>query len=109
MNAVPQSAIAAQPAPSAGVSQFLKRTPRLFIGNEWVEAKSQARIPVFDPATGQQIAQVVDANNADVDRAVAAARAAFESGPWAEMLPADRERLLWRLSDLIEKNADELA
>jgi phenylacetaldehyde dehydrogenase len=109
VNAVPQNTIAAQPAPSPSVASFLKRAPRLFIGNEWVEAKSQARIPVFDPATGQQIAQVVDANASDIDRAVAAARAAFEKGAWAEMLPADRERLLWRLSDLIEKHADELA
>ena len=109
MNAVPQSAIAAQPAPSSAVAQFLKRPPRLFINNEWVESKSQGRIPVFDPATGQEIAQVVDANASDIDRAVAAARAAFEKGAWAEMAPADRERLLWRLSDLIEKHADELS
>jgi phenylacetaldehyde dehydrogenase len=74
-----------------------------------VESKSQARIPVIDPATGQEIASVADANASDVDRAVAAARAAFEKGPWADMLPADRERLLWRLSDLIDRNADELA
>jgi phenylacetaldehyde dehydrogenase len=109
VNAVPQTAIAAQPAPSPAVAQFLKRPPRLFINNEWVEAKSQGRVSVFDPATGQQIAQVVDANASDVDRAVAAARAAFERGAWAEMAPADRERLLWRLSDLIEKHADELS
>ena len=109
MNAVPQSAIAAQPAPSPAVAQFLKRAPRLFIGNEWVEASSKAHVKVFDPATGQEITQVVDANATDVDRAVAAARAAFEKGPWADMLPNDRERLLWKLSDLIEKHADELA
>jgi phenylacetaldehyde dehydrogenase len=109
VNAVPQSAIAAQPAPSPNVAKFLKRAPRLLIGGEWVESKSQGRIPVIDPATGKEIASVVDANAGDVDRAVAAARAAFEKGPWADMLPADRERLLWKLSDLIEKNADELA
>jgi phenylacetaldehyde dehydrogenase len=109
VNAVAQTNIAAQPAPSAGVARFLKRAPRLFISNEWVEAQSQARIPVFDPATGQEIAHVVDANASDVDRAVAAARAAFEKGAWADMVPSDRERLLWRLSDLIEENADELA
>jgi len=109
VNAVPQPVIAAQPAPSAAVARFLKRAPRLLIGGEWVESKSQARIPVVDPATGREIATVADANAADVDRAVAAARAAFEKGPWADMLPGDRERLLWRLSDLIEKHADELA
>jgi phenylacetaldehyde dehydrogenase len=109
VNAVPQHTIAAQPAPSAAVSAFLKRAPRLLIGGEWVESKSQGRIPVLDPATGKEIASVVDANASDVDRAVAAARAAFEKGPWANMLPADRERLLWKLSDLIDQNADELA
>ena len=92
MNAVPRSAIAAQPAPSPAVAKFLKRAPRLFIGNEWVEAGSQGRVKVFDPATGQQITQVVDANASDVDRAVAAARAAFDSSAWAEMPPNDREQ-----------------
>jgi phenylacetaldehyde dehydrogenase len=102
-------AIAAQPKPSAGVSSFLRRPGRLLIGGEWVESKSSVRIPVIDPSTGAEIASVADANAADVDRAVAAARAAFESGPWATMLPAAREALMWRLSDLIQKNADELA
>jgi len=101
--------IATQPAPSAAVAKFLKRAPRLFIGGEWVEAKSQERISVVDPATGREIASVADANAADVDRAVAAARAAFEKGPWRDMLPADRQALLWKLSDLIEKHMDELA
>jgi phenylacetaldehyde dehydrogenase len=109
VNALPQATIAAQPAPSAAVAQFLKRPPRILIGGEWVESRSQGRIPVIDPATGKEIASVVDANASDVDRAVAAARAAFEKGPWADLLPADRQSLLWRLSDLIAKHADELA
>ena len=104
-----QSQIAPQPEPSAAVARFLKRAPRLFIGGEWVEAKSNERISVVDPATGREIASVPDANAADVDRAVAAARAAFEKGPWADMLPATREALLWKLSDLIDQNLDELA
>jgi phenylacetaldehyde dehydrogenase len=79
------------------------------IGGEWVESRSSATIPVVDPATGRQIAVVADANAADVDRAVAAARAAFEKGAWHDMLPVQREALIWRLSDLIEKHADELA
>lgn len=102
-------AIAAQPAPSSRVAEFLKRPPRLFIAGEWVEPASGAVVAVFDPATGQQVAVVPDANGADVDRAVAAARAAFEGGPWPAMLPAQREALLWRLSDLIDAHADELA
>jgi phenylacetaldehyde dehydrogenase len=81
----------------------------LLVGGEWLESTSQARIPVVDPATGAEIATVPDANSADVDKAVAAARAAFESGPWAAMPPAGREALLWKLADLIDRNASELA
>ena len=104
-----QRDIARQPEPAAAIGKFLKRTPRLLIGGEWVESKSREAVSVIDPATGREVASVADANAEDVNRAVAAARAAFESGPWADMLPAQREALLWRLSDLIEKNADELA
>jgi len=64
---------------------------------------------VFDPATGREISRVADAGAEDVNRAVAAARAAFESGPWPEMSPAAREALLWKLSDLIERHAADLA
>ncbi|HTC53828.1 MAG TPA: aldehyde dehydrogenase family protein [Steroidobacteraceae bacterium] len=101
--------IARQPDPSATVARFLKRPPRLLIGGEWVESRSTATIPVLDPSTGRQIAVVADANAADVDRAVAAARAAFEKGAWPEMLPVQREALIWKLSDLIERHAEELA
>jgi phenylacetaldehyde dehydrogenase len=87
----------------------LKRSGRLLIGGEWLDSQSAISIPVIDPATGEEIATVADANAADVDKAVAAARAAFERGAWPSMLPAEREALLWRLADLIERNADELA
>ena len=111
MNAslAPQREIAKHPEPSPAVARFLNRGPRLLIGGEWVESKSKQVVSVVDPATGREIATVADAEKADVDRAVAAARAAFEKGPWPDMLPAQREALLWRLSDLIEKNADELS
>ena len=110
MNAVPAThVIAEQPALSGSLAEFLKRKPRLLINGEWVEAHGQARIPVMDPATERQIADVADADAADVDRAVHAARAAFESGPWADMLPDERERLMWRLADLMERHAAELA
>lgn len=108
MNASPAS-IAQQPEPSAAVASFLKRASKLLIGGEWVESKSEKRIPIMDPATGRQIASVPDANAADVERAVAAARQAFEKGPWPDLLPAQREALIWKLSDLVEQHADELA
>jgi phenylacetaldehyde dehydrogenase len=103
------NAIAAQPAPSAAVNKFLALKPRLFINNEWVDSKSGKTIKVFDPATGREIGRVADAGPEDVDRAVAAARAALASGPWADMLPAGREALLWKLAGLIDQNAAEFA
>ena len=103
------NAIAAQPAASAAVNKFLALKPRLFINNEWVDAKSGKTVKVFDPATGREIGQVADAGPDDVDRAVAAARAALTSGPWADMLPAGREALLWKLAGLIDQNAAEFA
>jgi phenylacetaldehyde dehydrogenase len=108
VNANP-NVIALQPAPSSLVRDFLTRKPRLLINNEWVESRSGRTLAVYDPASGREIARVPDAGSEDVNRAVAAARAAFDSGPWAEMLPNAREALLWKLSDLIDKNAAELA
>jgi aldehyde dehydrogenase (NAD+) len=81
----------------------------LFIGGEWVESLSGQTFPVIEPATGEVICHVAEAGPADVDRAVRAARKALESGPWATMDAADRGRLLLRLADLVEQNAEELA
>jgi phenylacetaldehyde dehydrogenase len=102
-------AIANQPAPSGNVVAFLNKEPRLFIGGEWVDSASDKSVAVIDPATEQQIAETPDANEADVDRAVVAARHALEEGPWSTMLPSQREALIWRLADLIDEHADELA
>jgi phenylacetaldehyde dehydrogenase len=103
------SEIAAQPAASSSVRAFIGKKPRLLINGEWVEARSGKTLAVFDPATGSEIGRVAEAGLEDVERAVAAARAAFESGPWPEMLPAARQALLWRLADLIEQHAAEFA
>ncbi|MGD8341347.1 MAG: aldehyde dehydrogenase family protein, partial [Gammaproteobacteria bacterium] len=102
-------AIANQPAPSDGVASFLAQGPRLFIGGEWVQPKSDTTIAVIDPATGQPIATAADAGEADVDRAVTAARHALEEGPWPTMLPSQREALIWRLAQLIDEHTEELA
>jgi phenylacetaldehyde dehydrogenase len=102
-------AIASQPAPSAAAASFLQKAPRLLIDGEWVESQSGRLVPVFDPASGQQIAETADAGDADVDRAVTAARRALEQGPWSKLLPSQREALIWRLADLIDEHADELA
>jgi aldehyde dehydrogenase (NAD+) len=82
---------------------------KLLINNRWVESTSGSTFPTVNPTTGEQICQVAEADAADVDKAVAAARAAF-NGPWRNKLSAsERGKLLNRLADLIEKNADELA
>ena len=93
----------------AAAADFIAKPRRLLINNEWVEAKSGKRFAVFDPATSQQITEVAEAAAADVDLAVAAARRAFEAGAWASMKPSARGQLLWRLADLMEAHADELA
>ncbi len=94
---------------SDAVRAMLDRPPRLFIANRWVEPEEPATIPVVDPSIGQEIGRIADAGPADVDHAVAAARRAFDEGPWPGMAPLERERLIHRLADLIESHADELA
>ncbi|TDD71379.1 aldehyde dehydrogenase family protein [Jiangella aurantiaca] len=82
---------------------------RLWIGGEFVDARSERRRPTVDPATGRVLAEVADGDEQDVDRAVAAARAAFADRRWAGRAPAARKKVLLRLADLIRANADELA
>ncbi|WP_406213823.1 aldehyde dehydrogenase family protein [Streptomyces canus] len=84
-------------------------TNTLFIGGEWQAAASGAEFETLDPATGQPHAQVSLAGAADADAAVRAARAALENPDWAGLTPARRARILWRIGDLIEENAEELA
>ncbi len=81
---------------------------RLLIDGERVDGAAGATFDVFNPATGELLAQVAEARAEDVDRAVQAARRAFESGPWHDMKPKDRAAALWRLGDLLLANAAEL-
>jgi aldehyde dehydrogenase (NAD+) len=82
---------------------------KLFIGGKWVDAASGKTYPTINPATEETITVIAEAGDADVNAAVSAARAAFASGPWAEMSASDRGRILWRIGDLVDKYADELA
>jgi phenylacetaldehyde dehydrogenase len=101
--------IAAQPEYSEAVRTALKREPALFIGGEWVKSSHGKTIAVYDPSTGKEIAQIVDASDQDVDRAVAAARTAFDDGRWTGLAPYQRQRIVEKLADLIEANIPELA
>jgi phenylacetaldehyde dehydrogenase len=94
---------------SASAKDFIARKHKLLIDGQWVDAKSGKTFAVFDPSNGQQIAQVADGGAEDIDAAVMAARRAFESGPWAKMKPTERGKLVWKLGDVLEAHADELA
>jgi phenylacetaldehyde dehydrogenase len=82
---------------------------QLFIGGNWVDARSGETFSTLNPATGEELAQVASGGKEDVDRAVLAARQAFESGAWSRMTPSMRGRLIWRVGDLILEHAEELA
>jgi phenylacetaldehyde dehydrogenase len=94
---------------SEATSTFLAAPKKMLIGANWVDAADGARLEVRNPATGEVFTHVPAGAAADVDRAVRAARSAFEAPEWSEMLPAQRERLLLRLADLVETHAQQLA
>jgi len=87
---------------------FLKHTLGHFIAGSVVESASGKRFDTVNPATGKVLASLAAGDAADVDRAVKAARAAFE-GPWAKWKPYERQALLMRVHDLVEKNFEEIA
>jgi acyl-CoA reductase-like NAD-dependent aldehyde dehydrogenase len=81
---------------------------QLFIDGQWVDSESGKTFKTPNPATGDTLAEVAEADKADIDKAVTAARRAFE-GKWSKLSARDRGRLLYKLSQLIEQNAAELA
>src|SRR4030081_2861635 len=84
-------------------------TYQMFINGEWVASKSAKTFPVYDPSTEEVIAQVPDASADDVNRAVDAAKPAFEEGPWASTTAQERGRVLFRLADKVRQNLAALA
>ncbi|WP_151719470.1 aldehyde dehydrogenase family protein [Gemmobacter serpentinus] len=93
----------------AEAAAFLQSKHQMLIGGKWVDGQSGKTFDVFDPANGRKITSVPEADKSDVDRAVAAARQAFDHGPWTKMTPTERSVLIWRLADLLDKYGDELA
>ena len=85
------------------------KTYPLYINGQWVNSSTGETFPVYDPSTEEIIANVAAASSADVDRAVKAARAAFDSGPWPQTTAQDRGRILFKLADKIRQNAAMLA
>jgi phenylacetaldehyde dehydrogenase len=91
------------------VSRFVAKTRQMLINGKWVDAASGKTFPTYNPATGDVLANVAEGDKEDINRAVAAARAAFDSGPWSKATPSKRSKLMWKLADLIEKHAEEFA
>jgi phenylacetaldehyde dehydrogenase len=101
--------IALDPRLGTAARAFLGRGGKLLIDGKLVAAASGKTFPVYNPATGTVIVSVAEADKEDVDRAVKAARRAFDDGSWARVKPSQRGQLLWKLADLLEKHADEFA
>ena len=91
------------------VVDFVSSPKRMFVDGRWVDSASGRTFETVDPATGQVITTVPHAGIEDVDRAVAAARRAFESGPWRSLTPAARQRILWKIGEGILARADQFA
>ena len=94
---------------SEKISDFLSVPRPMLINGDWVAAASGETIAALNPATGERIAESYAGDRSDVDKAVAAARNAFERQEWRRMLPTERTRLMWKLAELIDDNAEELA
>lgn len=91
------------------VAEFVTGSRRMLIDGVWVEAASGKTFPVYDPATEEVIAHVAEGDTEDIERAVHAARRAFDAGPWRTVTPSERGRMLWRLADLLEARLEEFA
>ena len=93
-----------------GVTAFLAGgAKQLLIGGRWQEAASGKTFATHNPATGEELARVAEGDREDIDRAVRAARQAFDAGPWPAMTAAERSQVLWKLADLIEERAEVFA
>jgi acyl-CoA reductase-like NAD-dependent aldehyde dehydrogenase len=93
-----------------GTVDFINSGPKkLLINNEWVDSLNGETFAAINPANGDELCRVSLASAADVDRAVGAARVAFEQGPWGKISGEERGYYLWKIADLIETYTDELA
>src|SRR5919201_6646949 len=93
----------------ARLREFVAQPRKLLIDGQWVDAVEGRTFGVLDPATGEQVAEVARGDERDIERAVRAARRAFEGGPWASMTRSERGRLIWRLGDLLLEHLEEFA
>jgi len=97
------------PRVSGQTADFVATHLRMLIDGRFVAAASGKTFPVYNPATGDVLTHVPEAEAEDVNRAVLAARRAFDEGTWPRMAPSERGRILWKIADLIEQHTDEFA
>ena len=90
------------------VEQFISTPRQLFINGQWVDAASGRTFETPNPATGETLAHVAEGDAEDIDRAVRAARAAFD-GPWSRMTASERGRIIWKIGDLLLEHIEEFA
>src|ERR1700677_2784228 len=91
------------------VNDFVSTERRLYIDGKFVDAASGKTFETPNPATGETLARVAEGDAEDINRAVRAARGAFDDGPWGRLTPSERGRIIWRIGDLILDHAAELA
>ncbi len=92
-----------------GAAAFVRGKLEMLIDGKLTPASSGKTFPVYNPSNGEVICHVPEGDHVDVDRAVHAARRAFDQGPWATISPSQRGQLLWKLADLLEQHTDEFA
>ncbi len=95
--------------PEPKVTSFVSRKHKMLINGKWVDAASGKTFPTYDPATGEVLSEIAEGDREDINRAVEAARNAFENGPWRKLTVSERGRLIWKLGDLLEQNLEEFA
>ncbi len=101
--------VTAMPNVQGKVAEFLSKPRKMLINGKWVDSASGKTFPTYDPSTGEVLAQVAEGDRADIDQAVKAARAAFDTGPWSRLTASERGRMIWKLADLIEQRLQEFA
>ena len=101
--------IAVSPDIHPHVAQFIDKPRKMLINGQWVNAASGKTFPTYNPATGEVLAQVAEGDREDINRAVKAARNAFDNGSWRRVTPSERGRLIWKLADLLEQHTEEFA
>ncbi|HLW87870.1 MAG TPA: aldehyde dehydrogenase family protein [Terriglobales bacterium] len=95
--------------PDATVTSFVSRKHKMLINGKWVDSLSGKTFPTYNPATGEVMAHIAEGDREDINRAVTAARNAFDKGPWRKLTASERGRLIWKLGDLLEENLEEFA